>query len=142
MGLTAYTQDALLQWLRGVTFPAAPATLHASFHEDDLASGGAERSNLVGGRWALSPASLYVPRDAIEADPLGLPLPGTRQIGNVASIVTPVASGSFTLRTMGFWTASSGGTMLLSADVVPDMAIISGSPVVILAGDLVLRTIS
>ena len=133
MAFLQYVQDALLEWLRGDTFPPPPGGLYLSLHSTTVCDGGDEVSSVVGGRIAIATADLSTPRwlDGVDG--------GTREIVNARALVFEIATSLIEARTCAIWDAPIGGVQLIKGDVIPDTTIAEGDPAVFLSGSLSLR---
>jgi hypothetical protein len=128
-----YLQDANLEWLRGNAFPPPPGQLWLSLHSSTTIDNSDEVSALVGGRIQVLAAWFSVPRwqDAVVG--------GTRETTNNRSLIFDLATGTVEVRTFSLWDASLGGTQFLTGDVIPDVTVVEGDPVVLLTGSLLIR---
>ena len=133
MGFRQYIQDATLSWLRGDVYPPPPAGLYVSLHNNAIADAGNEVSAAVGGRVPISRSSLSTPRwvDGVEG--------GTREIVNARALVFDVATSQVEARSFAIWDAPTGGSQLVTGDVIPDVVIAEGDPAVFLGGSLSIR---
>lgn len=123
----------MLAWLLGTAFPAAPAELWLALHHDDQPSAANEITGWAGGdRLRVSAADFSAPVDGSG---------GGRERRNSRALMLGARSSAQAVKSFGLWTAASGGTLLLSGDVGPDVTVAAGDPAVFLTGDLVLRVV-
>jgi hypothetical protein len=110
-GKSNYLEDAILNWLKGTTFPAAPATVYAGLHNGDptdAGSGGTEVTNTIRGsgvgRVAVTWGSITTAA-------------GANSIENSASVDFGAAVAGATMTHIALWTSATvgSGNMLYSA---------------------------
>ena len=111
-GLSAYTQNAILNFLKGTTFPAAPAAVYVGlFNGDptDAGSGGAEVTTAIrtAGRVAATFGTIT----------------GDTSIANSADVDFGAAAGAATASHFGLFTAASGGQLLASGALAASQSI-------------------
>lgn len=133
MGFKLYLQDANLQWFKGTAFPPPPGSLYLSIHAGPEPDLGNEVSALAGGRiqvlssWFSSPRWL---NDVVD---------GTREIVNNRALIFGLATGPADVESFALWEAETGGTAFISGDVIPDVTVVEGDPVVFLTGAFSIR---
>ena len=136
MGLVALsqtTEDAVLSWLLGTAFPAPPAQLWLALHSDENPAAGNEIKGWAGGdRLRVSAADFGAAVNATG---------GGRQRSNNRALLLGAGSSAQLVKAFGLWDAATGGALLLSGDVGPDVTVAAGDPPVFLTGDLVLRAV-
>lgn len=111
-GLSTYTQNAILNWLKGTAMPAAPAGVYVGlFNGDptDAGSGGAEVTTTVrtAGRVAATFGTIT----------------GNTSIANSADVDFGAASGAATASHFGLFSAASGGQLLASGALAASQSI-------------------
>lgn len=135
MAASTYLGDTILNWLRGTAFAAAPSGLYVSIHSADPGGAGTTgdvTTAVLGGRVQLLQANLGSPAASAE---------GGRQISNVAALtLTSSALASATLTHYGVWTASSGGSFLVSGQLTAPVAAVTGDILRFAAGQLIIPT--
>lgn len=133
MAFKQYVQDATLGWLTGTNFPPPPSALYLSLHSSTLAGPSDEVSDVVGGRVLVRQTDFSSPRwlDGVDG--------GTREIVNARAIVFDLATVQVEAVTFAIWDSITGGTQLLTGDVIPDTVIAEGDPAVFLSGSLSIR---
>jgi len=133
MALSQVTEDAVLDWLLGVPFPAPPTEVWLALHSEDAPTLGNEIKGWAGGdRIRISAADF-----AAVANAAG----GGRERLNAKALLLGIHSANQTVKAFGLWNASTGGALLLAGDVGPDVTVRAGDPPVFLTGDLSLRVI-
>lgn len=128
MSASNYLEDAIMNVLRGVTFPAVPANFYISLHTADPgeAGAGAEVSGNNYSRVAVSPAA------GSWDDPAG-----TGATENTTAITFPTPSGAWgTVTHFAIWDAASGGNMWIYGPLAASRAPQSGDTVRFVAGAL------
>lgn len=133
MGFKLYLQDANLQWFRGTAFPPPPGTIFLSIHSAAEPSLANEVSYLAGGRIQVLSSWFSAPRwlnDVVD---------GTREIVNNRAFIFDLATGTADVRSFALSEAEVGGTMFVTGDVIPDVTVTEGDPVVFLTGALSIR---
>lgn len=125
MSLTDYLENALVNWLRGTTFPAAPGTLYvALFTANTTEAGGG--TEVTGGSYARQPVTLSAP--------------GSSPAGAVTvSNSTQVAFSGMPAATVvaaALYDAATGGNQLASDNGMTDVAVGAGQRLVFDAGEL------
>lgn len=131
MPLLAPVADPILLWLMGQAMPAPPAALYMSLHAQADPAVANEVTAQVGGRVRLLPAMFSTPRDSVG-------VPG-REIANTQAVVFSNATTDLTIRSFAIWTLQTGGNMLLTGDVIPDVLLRQGDPAIFSTGDMILR---
>ena len=126
MATSTYLADAILEWLRGSSFPEAPDALFVSVHTVDPGGDGVEgdvTAAVLGGRVELLQSDL----SPVEAAPYG------RQVNNEESLtLTYNALSSATLTHYGLWNAdvteggSNLGEFLVSGELSTAVAVNAG----------------
>ena len=111
-GLSTYTQNAILNWLKGTAMPAAPAAVYVGlFNGDptDAGSGGAEVTTTVraAGRVAAAFGTIT----------------GNTSIANSADVDFGAAAGAATASHFGLFSAASGGQLLASGALAASQSI-------------------
>ena len=117
--LSDYLEDALINWLRGTTFPAAPANVHIALFTaaPSDAGGGTEVSGGSYARVAVSGA----------AGSWDAPSGGTGATENTAAITFPAATASWgTVTHVGIFDASTGGNLLFHGALTESKAVGDG----------------
>lgn len=109
MPYSTYFNDAMLNWFKGTTFPAAISNLYVSLHTDNPGTAGTANdvtATVATNRAAVAAADLSAPANS------GLS-GGGRQISNTATVtLTSNAGASATITYFGIWDAVSGGNFL------------------------------
>jgi hypothetical protein len=123
--------DPILNWLKGVTMPAAPAELWLSLHNGEPPTALNEISANVGGRVKVVGADFSTPAQSAGVD--------AREIVNTRAISFGAANTQTSVRAWGVWSASTGGVMYLSGDVIPDVLLRAQDPALFSTGDLIIR---
>jgi hypothetical protein len=131
MGLSQTVQDGLLGWLRGRAMPVPPTMLYLSFHSSRPPGGSSEVSAQLGGRVPLMGATdLSEPRRGAS---------GLREIVNTKALISGVAEQRLVIESIGLWTDSTGGQLVLGASVEPALVVEKGDPAAFFSGQLILR---
>lgn len=109
MPYSTYFNDAMLNWFKGTTFPAAISTVYISIHTGLPGGTGASNdvtATVAGSRASIAAADLSAPADSALSG-------GGRQISNTATItITASAAAGATITYFGLWDAASGGNFL------------------------------
>lgn len=133
MAASTYVGDALLNWLKGSAYPAAPGSLYVSVHVADpggAGSSGDVTMSVLNGRVQLPQADLGAPSASAG---------GGRQISNTAPLVlTNSALAPVTLTHFGIWSASTAGNFLVSGQLAVPVVVLIGDVLRIAAGQLVI----
>lgn len=111
-GLSNYIQNAILNFLKGTTFPAAPAAVYVGlFNGDptDAGSGGAEVTTTV-----RAAGRVVAPFGTIT---------GNTSIANSADVDFGAAAGAATASHFGLFSAASGGQLLASGALASSQSI-------------------
>lgn len=128
MAFSSYVADALLNWLRGTAFPAAPTFLYFSLHSASPGMTGANECT----------DATYV-RVAIAATGASFTAPANggagRRIASSVAITWPGLTAGFTCSHVGFWDALSGGNFLKGEALTASIAFLAGEAPTINAGD-------
>lgn len=124
-GLSAYTQNAILNWLKGTAMPAAPAAVYVGlFNGDptDAGSGGAEVTTTVrtAGRVAAAFGSIT----------------GNTSMANSADVDFGAAAGAATVSHFGLFSAASAGQLLASGALASSQSIVATNLVKFATGAL------
>jgi hypothetical protein len=105
MAFSQYIADALLNWMRGTSFPSVPANLYVSLH---TASPGATGANEC--------ADATYARVAVATTAGSWDAPSTggggRTTQNAGTITFPALTAGVTITHVGLWDAASGGNFL------------------------------
>lgn len=130
-----YLENALLNWLKGTTFPAAPATLYIALFttapSNDTGSGAVEVS---GGSYARASITTSSGWSAISG---GGSSATAEQISNGGTLSFPTPTANWgTVVAIGVYDASTAGN-LLYWNTITSQTVNSGSPVSFAAGALV-----
>lgn len=131
MPLSAAVADDLLNWLKGTAFPSPPAMLAMSLHTHAVPLANNEVSTQLGGRVAIPASSFSSPGNSVGVQ--------GREIRNVHAIAFGNALTDLSIKSFAIWDAASGGNMLFSGDVIPDVLLKAGDPAVFSTGDLIIR---
>jgi hypothetical protein len=119
-------EDALLNWIRGTSFPAAPATVYAALFDGspgDDGAGGTEITNTIKGSTTRNAMAFNAPSGG--------------EIENSAEVViTASASAPATASHWGLFTASTGGTLIVHSELSATKNIQAGDEVKFGAGDV------
>lgn len=105
-GLSTYTQNAILNWLKGTAMPAAPAAVYVGlFNGDptDSGSAGVEVTTAV-----RAAGRLAVPFGAITSN---------TSVANSAEILFGASATATNVTHLALFSAASGGTLLGSGSV-------------------------
>jgi hypothetical protein len=133
MALSQVTEDAVLDWLLGVPFPAPPREVWLALHSDQTPSLSNEIKGWAGGdRIRVSSTDFAAVANAAA---------GGRERLNAKALLLGIHGAAQTVKSFGLWDASTGGALLLAGDVGPDVTVRAGDPPVFLTGDLSLRVI-
>lgn len=112
-------EDALLNWIRGTTFPSAPATVYVALFDGsptDTGSGGTEITNTIKG--------------TTNRDAMAFNAPSGGEIENTAEVViTASASGGATASHWALYTAITGGTMIVHGALTAPKTILAGDEI-------------
>jgi len=124
-GFSNYTQNAILNWLKGTDMPEAPAALYvALFNGDptDTGSGGDEVTTDIrtAGRLAATFGSIT----------------GNTSIANSAEVDFGAAAGGETVSHFAIFDAASGGNMLGSNALASSQTVVAGNLVKFAIGAL------
>lgn len=131
MALSQTLEDALLGWVLGTPFPAPPSAIWLSLHSGEVPSAGNEIVTWNGGsRLRLTGPDFAAATTAPT---------GGRQRLNARAFMLGASPSSQQVKSFALWDAASGGTILLTGDVVPDVTVNAGDPPVFLTGDLALQ---
>ena len=102
MAFGNYLRNAIINWQRGTTFPAAPANLYASLHTADPGATGASEL----------PSSGAYARVTVAAATWSVPTTGDTT-NATAAITFPTATADWTAVThCGLWDQASGGNFI------------------------------
>ena len=127
--LSDYLEAALLNWVRGVAMPSAPATTYLALYTSATtdAGGGAEVSGGAYARFAIAASGWSAPADDAEG----------KVISNVAELAFAVASSSWgTVTHAALQDASSGGNRLFHGPLAAQKVVDSGDQIKFGAGEL------
>lgn len=127
MSLSNYTENAILNWFKGSTFPAAPAAIYVALFNGDpgeSGSGGTEVTTTI--RAAGRPSVAF---GAISSG----------AISNSGIVDFGSAAGGATVTHFGLYDASSAGNLLASAALTTSRTVVSGNAVTFAAGALSLE---
>ena len=127
-GLSTYTQNAILNWLKGTAMPAAPAGVYVGlFNGDptDAGSGGAEVTTTVraAGRVAATFGTIT----------------GNTSIANSADVDFGAAAGAATVSHFAIYDAATEGNMLGSAALASSQSVASTNLVKFATGALAIN---
>lgn len=125
--LSDYMEDALGNWMRGTTFPAAPSNTYLALFTTATndTSGGTEVSGNNYSRTTLASTIWSAPSGG--------------QISNSTAIISAVASGSWgTITHIAIHDASSGGNRIWHGALTSSVAVASGEAFYIAPGALTL----
>lgn len=114
-----YLGDALFNWLKGTTFPSAPANVYAALYNGNPSSGGTEVTGTVG-----------LTRQAVTFGSIA-----ARAMSNSAEVNFGTASGSATVSYVALRDAASAGNLLSYVAITP-VSIEASEKVAIASGDL------
>jgi hypothetical protein len=121
-----YLEDAVLNWIRGTTFPAAPGAVYVALFDGsptDTGSGGTEITNTIRGTTT---------RNAIAFN-----APSGGEIENSAEVViTASASGGATASHFGLFSAATGGNLIVHGSLTAPKTIAASDEVKIPAAAL------
>jgi hypothetical protein len=133
MALAAATEDAMLSWVLGSPFPAPPGQVWLALHSDAVPSLSNEITGWAGGdRVRVTAADFTAPANATG---------GGRERVNNKAMLLGIHRVTQTVKSFGLWDAATGGQLLLSGDVLPDVVVNAGDPPCFFSGDLSLRSI-
>ena len=133
MALAQTTEDAILAWLLGTTFPAPPAETWLSLHSDESVGLATQISSWSGGdRVRLTNADFGAVSSTGD---------GGRARVNIRALAFGSHTSDQTVRAFGLWDAASGGNLLLVGGIVPDVTIRAGDPPIFLTGDFELKAL-
>lgn len=125
MSLSDYLENALVNWLRGSAFPAAPATLHAALVT--VNQGEANIANEVsGGSYARQPVTLGAPPSSSA---------GANTVTNTTQVVFPAMPAATEVGVV-LMDAASGGNALAYDNSMADVTQTAGQRVVFDPGAL------
>lgn len=131
MALSQALEDALLNWVLGASFPAPPAGVWLALHSGAVPSAENEITAWAGGsRLRLSPGDFAAASNAAT---------GGRERLNSRALLLGQSSSSQNVASFALWDAATGGQILLTGDVVPDVIVNAGDPPIFLSGDLALQ---
>ena len=135
-GSSQYLENALLNWFRGTTFPAAPATLYLALFTTPPANG------VVAGSTEVTIGSNSYVRLAVTANTTNFAAPSgaaPASSANGANFVfaTPSGAGWGTISGWGMFDAASAGNLLEYGTFTP-VTVASGDTVEFLTGALTL----
>lgn len=130
MALSEALEDALLGWVLGTPFPAPPTELWLSLHSAAVPAAGNQINGWTGGNRLRLAAADFAAATAAPG--------GGRQRLNARALMLGVAAADQPVASFAIWTAATGGQLLLSGDVTPDVTVKAGDPPVFLVGDLAL----
>ena len=127
-GLSTYTQNAILNWIKGTAMPAAPAGVYVGlFNGDptDAGSGGAEVTTTVraAGRVAATFGTIT----------------GNTSIANSADVDFGAAAGAATVSHFAIYDAATEGNMLGSAALASSQSVASTNLVKFATGALAIN---
>jgi hypothetical protein len=127
---STYIRNSLLSWIKGTTFPSAPANFYIAFYSSDptrTGTGGTDitTSIVATGRVTIASSGW----SAIESSGDSL------FVKNAAAISLGNAASSISCTHIGLWTAASGGNFIAKA--VSPFTTVSGTPYTIAAGALI-----
>jgi len=131
MALSQLTEDSVLAWLLGTSFPAPPAQVWLALHSGAQPALGNEIKGWAGGdRIRVNSSDFAAAANAAA---------GGRERLNSKALLLGVHSSPQTVESFGLWDAATGGNLLIGGDVSPDATVKAGDPPVFLTGDLALR---
>ena len=133
MALSQTLEDALLAWVLGTAFPAPPAALWLSLHSGAVPTGANQITGWSGGDRVQVQASDFAAATTATG--------GGRQRLNSRALMLGAHSSSQSVVSFALWDAATGGNLLLSGDVAPDVTVNAGDPPVFLSGDLALSAV-
>ncbi len=129
MAFSSYLADALINWMRGTTFPAVPANLYVSLHTATPAGTGvSECADATYARVAVATAV-----GSWDAPSSG---GGGRTTQNTGAITFPALTGGVTISHVGLWDALSGGNFLKAGALTAPVAFTAGEIPTFPAGTL------
>ena len=135
MALHQVVEDGLLGWLKGETFPSPPGSVYLSLHSGSPATAGNEISANFGGRREILPADF----SSLTWES-GIP-DTSRIMTNSKGIVFDLAASTLEAVAFALWDAGTDANMLISGSVTSGGQVQAGDPAVLLAGELVVRTV-
>lgn len=118
----AYAGDALLNWIRGTTMPAAPASIFASLWNGDPDAGGSEVTQTIS-----------LTRQAITWSAVA-----ARAMNNSADLTFGTASSSGSVTYVALYDSATVSTHEFAKKLISTSAIANGNVVKILATNLTL----
>ena len=126
-GLSTYTQNAILNWIKGTAMPAAPAAVYVGlFNGDptDAGSGGSEVTTAIrtAGRVTATFGTII----------------GNTSIANSSDVDFGQAAGSATVSHFGLFSAASAGQLLASGSLASSQSITATNLVKFATGALTL----
>jgi len=133
MALSQTLEDALLAWVLGTAFPAPPTALWLSLHSGAVPTGANQITGWSGGDRVQVRASDFAAATTATG--------GGRQRLNSRALMLGAHSSSQSVVSFALWDAATGGNLLLSGDVAPDVTVNAGDPPVFLSGDLALSAV-
>jgi hypothetical protein len=126
----------ILNWLlRNIAMPAPPREIWIGLHSGSTPTNGNEVTASVGGRLMVDP-SFFANAPT--------PVPGVNatEVVNTKAISFGTATVALNVFTFTLWTSSTGSTpaeLLMSGDIIPDVALRVGDPALFSVGDFIVR---
>jgi hypothetical protein len=140
MPFSDYTSNAILNWIKGTTAPAAPTGAFISLHSGD--PGGAGTANDITAAITGSANRISVPQANLGA--IGAASPRGRQMSNVALITITNAAvnvSPLTVTHVTIWDAITGGNPLIGDALSAGATVETGDIVRFNAGALIIQSI-
>lgn len=129
MAFSQYIADAVINWLRGTTFPAVPANVYISLHTAAPGKTGAsECADATYARIAVATAAGSWDAPSTSGD--------SRITANAGVITFPALTGGVTISHVGQWDALSGGNFIRGGALTAPVAFTAGESPNFPIGDL------
>jgi hypothetical protein len=139
MPFSQYLAYTLLNWHRGTTMPAPPATIHISLHTSLPGPNGTQGDvtvGVAGGRGSIAAANWSAPTSVVAGDTTSF------ESSNTAVVtLSSAAVGAATITHFGCWDAATNGNFLEYGTLTNPLAIAVGDAVRFSIGGLVLKEI-
>ncbi len=131
-GGSSYVRNAVLNWIRGTAFPAAPVTGYVALYTSPTGPD-AEGTEATGGGYARVAVTSATGWAAIAAEPGTL----TRYVVNTGTVTFPTATASWgTVTHWAYYSAATAGNRLLSGELPAPEQVETGDVLSWAAGQL------
>jgi len=116
-GLSNYTQNALLNWIKGTAMPTAPTAVYVGLFSSDPTDAGSGTEVTTTIRTAGRPAATFGS------------ITGNTSMANSADVDFGSAAGAATASHFALFSAATGGNLLASGALAESKSVVATTPV-------------